>query len=192
MSRQVWRPNPGRSPYKPTWGWATWQYVWDVRLALGKIDAATADAGGRGLEAEGPPTTFFEPWDVRGDWTTRALEVENWLDIPFRDEWVPASGARLDPDAMTLEVGQIRVIEAAVMPDDASYRTMTWKSSDSEVATVAPRMLDDIDPQKTRPTYRLEGDIVITAIAPGTARITATTTDGSHTASCEVRVEAAD
>ncbi len=151
---------------------------------------ATADG------AENPParmpTTFFGPWDVRGDWTMRALEVENWLDVPFRDAWVPATGARLSLEAMTLEVGQTRVIEAAVEPDEASYRTMTWKSSDPEVATVRPRMLDDIDPKKTRPTYRTEGEIVITAIAPGTARITATTTDGSHTATCEVRVEAAD
>ena len=90
---------------------------------------------------------------------------------------------------MTLEVGQTRVVEAAVEPEGASYRTMTWRSSDPEGATVASRMLDPIDPQQTRPTYRREGQIVITAVAPGTARITAATTDGSHAATCEVRVE---
>jgi uncharacterized protein YjdB len=45
---------------------------------------------------------------------------------------------------------------------------MTWKSSDPAVAAVGPRMLDEID--------------------PGTAEIIATTTDGGHTATCEVRV----
>ncbi|MFO7905975.1 MAG: Ig-like domain-containing protein [Pirellulaceae bacterium] len=188
LSRQVWRPNPGRSPYKPTWGWATWQYVWDVRLALGKIDAATAAAGGRGLEAEGPPTTFFEPWDVRGDWTMRAIEVNDWLAIPFQDDPVPVTGASLAPESMTLEPGQSRVVEATIQPDDASYKTMTWKSSDPAVATVGPRMLKDIDPKETRPTYPTEGEIVITGVTPGTTRITATTTDGSHTATCKARV----
>jgi hypothetical protein len=192
LARQVWRPNPGRSPYKPTWGWATWQYVWDVRLALGKIDAATAAAGGRGFEAEGPPTTFFEPWDVRGDWTLRAIQVDNWLAIPLRDLSVPATGVRLIPEAVTLEPGQTRVIEAAVEPETASYRTMTWKSSNPAVATVGPRMLDDIDPKKTRPTYRTAGEIVITGIASGTAQITATTTDGGHTATCKVCVAGAN
>ncbi len=192
LARQVWRPNPGRSPYKPTWGWATWQYVWDVRLALGKIDVATAAAGGRGFEAEGPPTTFFEPWDVRGDWTVRAIQVDDWLAIPLRDLSAPATGVRLTPEAVTLEPGQTRVVEAAVEPETASYRTMTWKSSNPAVATVGPRMLDDIDPKKTRPTYRTAGEIVITGIAPGTAQITATTTDGGHTATCKVRVAGAN
>lgn len=116
------------------------------------------------------------------------LEVDNWLAIPLRNLSVPATGVRLTPEAVTLEPGRTRVMEAAVEPETASYRTMTWKSSNPAVATVGPRMLDDIDPKKGRPIYRTEGEIVITGIVPSTARITATTTDGSHTATCKVRV----
>ncbi|MHC4560080.1 MAG: hypothetical protein ACYS80_22560 [Planctomycetota bacterium] len=32
------------------YGWAQWQFVWDVRLALGKIDADTAARGGLGVQ----------------------------------------------------------------------------------------------------------------------------------------------
>jgi uncharacterized protein YjdB len=127
-------------------------------------------------------------WDVRGDWTVHAIEVDNWLAIPLQDLSVPATGVRLTPEAVTLDPGQTRVIETAGEPETASYRTMTWKSSNPAVATVGPRMLDDIDPKKTRPIYRTAAEIVLTGIAPGTTQITATTTDGSDTATCKVRV----
>ena len=56
------------------------QYIFDVRLALGKIDADLAAKGGRGLEAR-----YTEPWDITGDWTLRAVQIENWMDIPFNE-----------------------------------------------------------------------------------------------------------
>lgn len=58
---------------------AQWQYVWDTRLALSKIDADTAATGGRGLEA----MHHYPRWDVMGDWTTRAVEVEDWMKVPL-------------------------------------------------------------------------------------------------------------
>ena len=70
---------PLSSRYRPPFGWAQWQYVWDVRLAKGEIDADRAATGGRGLEA----MRHYERWDVRGDWTTRAVEVEDWMDVPL-------------------------------------------------------------------------------------------------------------
>ena len=63
-------------------------------------------------------------------------------------------------------------LTALVLPDDATDKGVTWSSSDVAVATV-----DD--------------NGLVTAIAPGTATITATTNDGSNlTASCEITVEA--
>jgi len=58
---------------------ARWQFVWDARLALGLINADTAASGGRGME-----NMHYRPaWDAMGDWTTRCLEVENWMDAPL-------------------------------------------------------------------------------------------------------------
>ncbi len=188
LARRIWRPNPGRSPYKPTYGWATWQYVWDVRLALGEIDAETAARGGRGREAAGPPTTFFQPWDVRGDWTTRALEVEDWLAIPLRDDPIPVREVVLTPETMTLRSGEEQRIDVVIEPRAASYRTATWESSDSGVAAVEPRMLDEVDPEVVRPVYLTEGKMVVIAHSPGQAEITVRSTCGGHTATALVEV----
>ena len=27
----------------------------------------------------------YDRWDVMGDWTTRAVEVENWMDVTLAD-----------------------------------------------------------------------------------------------------------
>jgi len=83
LFRQSWPPihDATGCPYRPPIGWAQWQYVWDVKLALGLIDPDTAATGGRGLQA----MHYYEPWDVMGDWTTRAVEVEDWLDIPLAE-----------------------------------------------------------------------------------------------------------
>ena len=56
------------------------------------------------------------------------------------------------------------------MPEYATDPSVSWSSSDEAIVTVA--------------------DGVVTAVAPGTATITVTTTDGSFTAECAVTVNA--
>ena len=93
LAKQAWRSiHCGGAPYRPPIGWAQWQYVWDVRLAQGKIDSDTAATGGRGMETY----VQHERWNVAGDWTTRAVEVEDWMNVPmvdFREHRIPASNA---------------------------------------------------------------------------------------------------
>ena len=73
----------------------------------------------------------------------------------------------------TLTEGKTLTLTATITPIYATDRSLTWSSSDSNVASV-----DD------------KGKV--TAIAPGTATITAKANDGSGvSASCEVTVEAA-
>ncbi len=80
LDRQSWHSiHTWNEPYRPPYGWAQWQYVWDVRLATGKIDPDTAVTGGRGLEV----MHYWPRWDVQGDWTTRAVEVEDWMNVPL-------------------------------------------------------------------------------------------------------------
>ena len=58
-----------------------WQYVWDYRLAIGKIKLKHATYGGHGLLKW--TESFTDLWDVHYDWTSRVISVDNWLDVPI-------------------------------------------------------------------------------------------------------------
>ena len=79
----------------------------------------------------------------------------------------PINGITLDQTAATLTEGETLTLTATVSPDDATDKTVTWSTSDASVATVA--------------------DGVVTAVAAGTATITATA--GDYSATCVVTVE---
>ena len=84
--------------------------------------------------------------------------------------YVSVTGVSLNLEELSLTTGDTAALTATVTPDDATDRTVTWASSDVNVAT--------IDETGT-----------VTAVAPGTAIITATANDGSgKSASCEVTV----
>lgn len=76
------------------------------------------------------------------------------------------AGITLDKTSAVLKKGETLKLTATVTPDDATDKTVTWKSSNTEVATVA--------------------DGVVTAVAAGSATITASA--GSKSATCEVLV----
>ena len=81
---------------------------------------------------------------------------------------VSVDSVSLDQETLTLTEGDTATLAATVSPDNATNKTVTWASDNEEVATVA--------------------DGVVTAVAAGSANITATTEDGGHTATCAVRV----
>ena len=89
----------------------------------------------------------------------------------YKKSNTPVTSVSFNKTATTLEVGDTETLTATVTPDNADNKNVTWSSSAESVATVS---------------Y----DGVVTAIAPGTATITATTEDGSYTATCEVTVNA--
>ena len=80
---------------------------------------------------------------------------------------VPEKSIELSKTSLSLEKGKTEVITAKVLPEDSSDKTVTWSSSDENVAVVS--------------------DGVIIAISGGTADITATSANGL-TASCRVTV----
>ncbi len=82
---------------------------------------------------------------------------------------IEAAGISLDVTEKTLTEGDTFTITATIDPETTTDKTVTWSSSNTEVATV--------DNGK------------VTAIAPGTATITASTTNGL-TAQCNVTVTA--
>lgn len=84
---------------------------------------------------------------------------------------VAVTGVSLDEDAIALEVGEKQTLTATVSPNDATNKSVTWESDDTDVATVV--------------------DGLVTAIGAGNATITAKTDDGDFTATCDVTVTAA-
>ncbi|MDR0420045.1 MAG: Ig-like domain-containing protein [Prevotellaceae bacterium] len=80
---------------------------------------------------------------------------------------VEVESITLEPAPLNLYVGDSETLTATVNPDNATDKTITWQSSDTEVATVT--------------------DGVVPAIAAGTATITATSANGK-TATCDINV----
>ncbi|MDR1841547.1 MAG: Ig-like domain-containing protein [Holophagales bacterium] len=81
---------------------------------------------------------------------------------------VPVTGVSLNKNTMTLTVGGTEQLTHAIQPANATNQSVTWETSSSAVATVANGL--------------------VTAIAPGSATITVRTSDGNHTAICNVSV----
>ena len=81
----------------------------------------------------------------------------------------PVADISFDKTTMLLAVGKSETISASVLPLGATNKRLNWTSSNTAVATVS--------------------DGVVTAVAVGTATITATSTDGSNiSATCAVTV----
>lgn len=81
----------------------------------------------------------------------------------------PVTGVTVAPASLALTEGDSSMLTATVAPDNATNKTVTWTSSNPAVATV-------------------DANGKITAVAAGTATITATTEDGGKTATCAVTV----
>lgn len=84
-------------------------------------------------------------------------------------EAVRVVSVTLSTKALTLEVGESETLTASVSPKDASNLSVIWISDNSSIAKVS-----------------LEG--VVTAISPGTAKITAKADDGGYSDVCVVTV----
>ena len=84
---------------------------------------------------------------------------------------IPTTGITLDQTSGTLTEGDTVTLTATVSPDNATYKSVTWETSNSTVATVT--------------------DGVVTALRAGSATITAKTADGNFSATYTLTVEAA-
>lgn len=84
---------------------------------------------------------------------------------------VPVAGITVTPTEKTLKTkGETFTVTPTVTPDSATNKKVTFKSSNTSVATV-------------------NENGIVTAIANGAAVITATTEDGAKTAECKVTVD---
>ena len=81
---------------------------------------------------------------------------------------VNTTGVALSATTLNLKKGEEAVLYANVTPSNASYKTVTWSTSNSSVATVTKG--------------------IVYGKSAGTATITCTTTNGGYSATCEVTV----
>ncbi|KAF0444199.1 hypothetical protein GBO92_01070 [Pediococcus pentosaceus] len=84
---------------------------------------------------------------------------------------VTVTGVTVDPTTANMKVGDTKVITATVVPTNATNKAITYASSDEKIATIAENG-------------------TVTAVAAGTADITATAVDGGSNAKCAVTVVA--
>lgn len=145
-------------------------------------------------ESEKWPQQEFSnnPFTVSNDWTHYEFDItanrgdyevikinfgdcgEVWIDDIEYGEYsanvapVHATGVTLDKTSASVKQGKTITLTATVAPADAVNKNVTWSSNDASVATV--------------------NNGVVTGVATGNAKITVTTEDGSHTASCTVTV----
>ena len=103
-----------------------------------------------------------------GEKTAICVVIVNETAVVNPDFPVAVEGVTLNATTLTIEPGKTRTLTATVMPSNANDKTVSWLSSDTEVATV-----DDSG--------------TVTAIKEGTATITAQV--GSKTAECIVTVK---
>lgn len=101
--------------------------------------------------------------------TTRDVTTGSPVSVTTAAKTVNVTSITLSSTTMNLEVGQTGTLTATVTPDNATDKTVTWTSSDKNVATV----------DKDNGT--------VTAVGEGTATITATAANGKKD-TCKVTV----
>ncbi len=83
---------------------------------------------------------------------------------------IPVVGVSVSQNEINIYATKKETLVAQIQPENATNRTVTWKSSNTKVATVD---------EKTG---------VVTGVGSGTATVTCTTADGGYKASCSVTV----
>ncbi|MDR2057756.1 MAG: family 43 glycosylhydrolase [Dysgonamonadaceae bacterium] len=97
------------------------------------------------------------------------VSFDNFSVITNPSEYIPVTGVMLDKNEISLKKGERDTLNATVLPDDAVYKAVTWKSNNTPIASVSAAG-------------------IVLARNPGTAIITATTSEGGFTADCTVTV----
>ena len=114
----------------------------------------------------------FSDWDFADVWSISADKNGGYPYLQWQESTlsnIAVNDVEISEATLALTVGDYAYLTATVSPFNASNQSVAWKSSDSDIATVSAAGK-------------------VTAISAGTAAITATTEDGSYTASCTVTV----
>lgn len=96
----------------------------------------------------------------------REFVNDNWclfdnFKIEYYGEVIPVTKLTVTPSILNMLIGETYQVIATILPENATYKTLNWSSSDERIATVNSQGM-------------------ITALTEGNVRITARTTDGSN------------
>jgi hypothetical protein len=94
-----------------------------------------------------------------------------FISCPSTVSDIPVIGVTVEPNSLSLPVGDAQALTATVSPANATDQGVSWTSDAEGVATVSASGL-------------------VTAVSVGTAMITVTTDDGGFADSCDVEVTA--
>ncbi|HCH67862.1 MAG TPA: hypothetical protein DEV98_04400 [Clostridiales bacterium] len=130
--------------------------------APSKTDSSTPSSDTTAQPSEGSTSSP----DTRTPVPTESASSESSPDVPAP---VAVKSVSLDRSSYSLTVGNSFTLNATVLPVNASNKAVTWKTSNSKVATVT------------------DGKVV--AVGAGSAAISVVTEDGNKKASCIVKVE---
>ena len=84
---------------------------------------------------------------------------------------VSVTGITLDPPTLKLPLGTSETVTAAVLPENATNKTVTWTAEPADAVEL---------------TDNKNGSCTVKALTKGTVTVTAKTEDGEKTAACEV------
>jgi len=87
--------------------------------------------------------------------TTECVDAPAVAAVTVEQAEVPVTGITLDKSEINIEVGETETLTAAVEPEEATDKTVTWTSSDEEVAVVENGIV----------TAKKAGEAIITAAA---------------------------
>ena len=171
----------GSSAYLANWGW--WGYGWSATVNAAEGYTITKcvfydDANRTATDSEAPFVVETTEEDktpkVNGtpilEYTSKGIKK---IDVYGYENptTVAVTGVTLNQNEAQMTVGgETLTLTATVNPNNATDQSVSWSTSDANVATVE--------------------NGVVTAVAAGNATITVTTTDGSFTATCAITVTA--
>lgn len=88
---------------------------------------------------------------------------------------VPVESVSLEKTILTLNVGESVLMKAVLLPENASFSTISWKVDNSSIVTLSPT-------QNT-------GEILVQARAQGRTNLTVLARDGGKFATCELVIQ---
>lgn len=124
----------------------------------------------KALQVTSATSVTIEHGEARNSTGKKITFANATANVVVKEKPVNVTGVTLNKNALTLKTGESETLKASVAPDNATNKTVTWKSSDPTVAAVDAA-----------------GKVV--AVKRGNTVITVTTQDGQKTASCTVTVE---
>lgn len=98
----------------------------------------------------------------------RTYDNPYYLTLSYKEPVYSVTSLNLNKSKMNLNIGDTQTIQVAVVPDNATVKGVTWKSTAPSVATV--------------------DNGVVKAVSAGTASIIVSSLDGAVSAACEVTV----